>query len=110
MEQMGSDDSRDYKRICLQKKRLSERMESRRTTSLSKLIALYIVKSDLFNLHHSSFDSLRQIEIEMLRSLDGLRKKCYQLLYKNQKLFAGMHFLHHFASALSISLRYIEYI
>ena len=107
---MGSDESRDYKRICLEKKRLSERMESRRSTSLSRLIALYIVKSDLFNLHHSSFDSLQPIEIEMLRSLDGLRKKCYQLLYKNQKLFAGMHLLYHFANALSISLRYIDYI
>ena len=80
-------------------------MESGKATSLSKSLALYIVKSDVFNLNHSSFDNLRPIEIGMLRGLDRLRKKCYQLLHRNQKVFVAMYMLHHFSCTLFKSLR-----
>ena len=80
-------------------------MDTGRTTSPSKLFSQYIVKSNMFNLSHAMFDDIQPIDIEMLRSLDELRKRCFKILHRNQIAYTTWSFSLDFMVDIAKSLR-----
>lgn len=80
-------------------------MDTGRTTSPSKLFSQYIVKSNIFNLSHAMFDDIQPIDIETLRSLDELRKRCFKILHRNQIAYTTWSFSLDFMVNIAKSLR-----
>ena len=80
-------------------------MGTGRTASPSKLFSQYIVKSNMFNLSHAMFDDMQPIDIEMLRSLDELRKRCFKILHRNQIAYTTWSFSLDFMVDIAKSLR-----
>ena len=95
----------DYKRSVQLPYFHSSNMDTRRTTSPSKLFSQYFVKSNMFNLSHAMFDDIQPIDIEMLRSLDEIRKQCFQILHQNQIVYTTWFFILDFMVDIAKSLR-----
>ena len=51
------------------------------------------------------FDDIQPIDIEMLRSLDELRKQCFQILHQNQIVYTAWFFILDFMVDIAKSLR-----
>ena len=59
----------------------------------------------MFHLSHAMFDDIQPIDIEMLRSLDELRKQCCQILHQNQIVYTTWFFILDFVVDIPKSLR-----